>query len=59
MTPQEELAHVAELKRELPAMQAAAIERARNGGMTWREIAAILKITERAVYKAHRRDGSA
>lgn len=40
------------MRRDLPIKQADAVAAARSEGMTWRDIANELGITERALYKA-------
>lgn len=47
-----ELAAIATLQSELPARRAAAVQRAREAEMTWREIALILGMTEHGLIKA-------
>ena len=50
----EELTQLAELQRALPDRRAALVDRARLAGMTWREIAKILDMTEQGLIKADR-----
>lgn len=49
------LEEVARLQRELPTMRAEAVAEARAEKMTWREIAAILDMTERGVIAADKK----
>jgi DNA-directed RNA polymerase specialized sigma24 family protein len=50
----DELRALAELQRSLPDKRAALVDRARLAGMTWREIAKILDMTEQGLIKADR-----
>ena len=48
----DELRALAEVQRTLPNKRAALVDRARREGMTWREIAKILDMTEPGLIKA-------
>jgi predicted transcriptional regulator len=54
MEPRQELEALVEEQATYPARRGAAVARARAAGMTWREIAEILGITEKGVTKAQR-----
>lgn len=53
MTIREDLAAVAESQRNLPGQRGHMIHLAREQGLTWREIARILDMTENGVHKAY------
>ena len=48
----EELRALAEEQRSFPDRRAATVDRARQSGMTWRQIAIILDMTEQGLIKA-------
>ena len=50
----DELHALAEMQRMLPDRRACLVDRARREGMTWREIAKILDMTEHGLQKADR-----
>lgn len=50
----EDLYEIAEQQRTLLDRRAELVEEARNNGMTWREIASILDMTEQGLMKARR-----
>ena len=54
MTTREDLERIANHYRNLPGIRAEAITKARAEGMTWREIASLLEMTEHGVIKADR-----
>lgn len=58
MTITEELERIASQQREAPAIRAALVARARAEGMTWREIADILGMTQHGLIKAQRAQGA-
>jgi hypothetical protein len=49
------LAYVASTQRNLPDVRAEAVDEARKAGMTWREIASILDMTEHGLIKADKK----
>lgn len=49
-----DLEEIAAYQRNLPTVRAEAVAAARAAGMTWREIASILGMTEHGVIKAHK-----
>lgn len=51
----DDLETVAAYQRNMPKVRAEAIDAARKAGMTWREIAQLLEMTEHGVMKAHKR----
>lgn len=59
MTIREDLEKIAAYQRNLPAVRAEAVAKAREEGMTWREIASILGMTEHGIIKAQQRAGKA
>lgn len=54
MSTREDLEKVANCRRNLPDIQGETVARAREEGITWREIARILDVTERGVIKTQR-----
>lgn len=50
----EDLETVAAYQRNLPTVRAEAVEAARTAGMTWREIADILGMTQHGLIKAQK-----
>lgn len=50
----DELHALADMQRMLPDRRAWLVDRARREGMTWREIAKILEMTEHGLQKADR-----
>lgn len=52
-----ELEAIATQQAELPTRRAEAVQRAREEGMTWREIALILGMTEHGLIKAAKNAG--
>ena len=54
MSAQDDLETIAAYRRNLPQLQGETIAAARDDGMTWRDIARILDITERGAYKVQR-----
>ena len=53
MSVRDDLTTVATYMRNLPDVRGEAIDAARREGVTWREIAALLGMTENGVHKAH------
>jgi DNA-directed RNA polymerase specialized sigma24 family protein len=53
MSAKDDLEMVANYYRNLPDVRGEAIEAARAEGVKWREIAAILEMTENGVHKAY------
>jgi transposase len=49
------LVYVAGYQRNLPNVRAEAVDAARKAGMTWREIASILDMTEHGLIKADKK----
>ncbi|WP_433005342.1 helix-turn-helix domain-containing protein [Kribbella sp. CA-294648] len=47
------LAATAELRTETERLEAVLVRRARNNGVTWTEIAAVLGVSKQAVHKKH------
>jgi hypothetical protein len=47
------LAATAELRKETERLEAVLVRRARNTGVTWTEIAAVLGVSKQAVHKKH------
>jgi hypothetical protein len=54
MEPREELETIAAEHAALPRRRFEAVERAREAGMTWREIAGIFGMTEHGIIKAQK-----
>lgn len=50
----DDLETVAAYQRNLPTVRAEAVQAARDAGLTWREIARILDMTEHGLIKAQR-----
>ena len=54
MTTREDLEMIANYQRNTPIVRYETVERARTEGMTWREIAVILEMSEQGVVKAQK-----
>lgn len=59
MSTREDLEKIAAYMHNLPSVRAETVARAREEGMTWREIASILGMTEHGLIKAQKRAGKA
>ena len=57
MFPLESLETVVQLRRALDAIEARAIEIARERGATWDDIAEAVGVTRQAIYQKHHRNG--
>ena len=51
----EDLKTIAAQQHNLPTIRAEAVQAARDAGMTWREIAGILNMTEHGLIKAQKK----
>lgn len=51
----EDLKAIADYQQRFPGVRAEAVQAARDAGMTWREIAGILNMTEHGLIKAQKK----
>ena len=54
MTTRDDLEKIANYQRNTPTLRYELVERARAEGITWREIAAILEMSEQGIVKAQK-----